>query len=78
MLEKFVGGCIVFVCLLFGGFLALASFFAIFDGEVGEHLYILGVCGVGLVIGGLVLMLRLTRSKPVKSANTEDEEDEGW
>jgi hypothetical protein len=74
MLEKLVGGCIVFICLLFSGFLALASFFAIMDGKDDEYLDVLGVGGVSLVIIGLVFMLRLARPKPVKPQSNEDED----
>jgi len=76
--EKVVGGCAVLLCFQLGGFLSLASFFAMKDGRGDFYLPLLLVLGVCLVVGRFALMWKLVRPKPAKRPKVEEDEDEGW
>jgi hypothetical protein len=73
--EKVVGGCAVLGCFFLGGFLALASFAALLAGEDEFYLYGLALVGVGLLVGGVVMLFGLFRSRPPKN---QTEMDEAW
>ena len=51
------------VCFLLGGFLALASLFAMADGTGDPQLFAVGVLSVGLILGGFRLLGRLGRGR---------------
>jgi hypothetical protein len=78
MLEKGVGGCAVLVCFLLGGFLAIASFFAMEGGKDDFYLPLLLALGVCMVVGGFALAWMLVRPRPAKRRGAGDDGDDGW